>query len=300
MTTYARTLSGLALAFALFAAIDGCAHDNAAAGAETTPPTAAPAEPATSTVAANTASVIETKEVTYDAGGTPMKGFFAYPANASGPRPAVIVVHEWWGLNDYARMRARKLAEMGYVGFALDMYGNGKTATHPEDATKFMMEVASNLPLATTRFAAAKALVAADPRVDPKKIAAIGYCFGGAVVLNMARTGNDLAAVASFHGNLTPATPMKPGTYAGAMLIATGGSDPFVPQEQVDAFKKEMDAAGQKYDLVIYPNAQHAFTTPEATEYGKQFNIPLEYNAEADAASWEKLRELLASLWPAA
>jgi dienelactone hydrolase len=272
----------------------GCAHENAGAGSSTPPMP----EPGPAAQAAPAPSAIETKEVTYDADGTSMKGFLAYPTGAQGPRPGVIVVHEWWGFNDYARMRARKLAEMGYVGFAIDMFGGGKQASHPDDAQKFMMEVVGNPDLMMKRFAAAKALLAGDPRVDPNKIAAIGYCFGGAVVLNMARAGMDLDAVASFHGMLAAPSPMKPGKYPGAIFVATGGSDPFVPPEQVDAFKKEMDAAGAKYDVVIYPNTKHAFTNPEATENGKKFNLPLEYNPEADADSWAKLEQFLARVWP--
>jgi dienelactone hydrolase len=275
-------------------AIAGCAHQSAS-GAEQ------PQTATASTAAAEPAApaTIETKEVMYDSGTTKLKGFIAYPAVA-GKRPAVLVVHEWWGPNDYVRMRAKKLAEMGYVGFAVDMYGDGKVANHPDDAKKFMMEVMSNLDEGAKRFQAAQALLAADPRVDATKIAAIGYCFGGAVVLHMARIGTKLDAVASFHGNLATQSPMKPGAYAGQILIATGGSDPFVPPEQVDAAKKELDAAGAHYELTIYPNAKHAFTNPDATATGQKFGLPLEYNAQADAASWQQLDQLLAKLWPRA
>jgi dienelactone hydrolase len=278
---------GIALfAFVLMLA-SSCAHQSAAAGAA--PQTAAATNAA--------APAIETKDVAYDGGGAHMKGFIAYPA-ATGKRPGVLVVHEWWGLNDYARSRARKLAEMGYVALAVDMYGDGKQATHPDDAKKFMTETMSNLDAAVQRFDAAKALLANDPRVEAGKVAAIGYCFGGAVVLHMARLGSDLAAVASFHGNLAAQTPMKKDGYAGQILVATGGSDPFVPPEQVEAFKQEMSAADASYELVIYPDAKHSFTNPDATENGKKFQLPMEYNAEADAASWQKLEQLLARVWP--
>jgi len=233
--------------------------------------------------------------VSYSAGATQLNGFIAYPAG-SDKRPAVLVVHEWWGLNDYARMRAQKLAEQGYVALAVDMYGGGKLAAHPDDAKKFAGEVMSNMPEAKARFEAARALLAADPRVDASKIAAIGYCFGGAVVLNMARAGEPLAAVASFHGMLGSAEPMKPGAFTGPILVATGGADPFVPGEQVEAFKKEMDAAGAHYEVVVYPDAKHAFTNPDATASGAQFQLPLAYDASADAASWQKLEALLAAM----
>ena len=129
-------------------------------------------------------------------------------------------------------------------------------------------------------------------------IAAIGYCFGGGVVLNMARAGEPLAAVASFHGMLAAQQPMKPGAFAGRILVATGGADPFVPAEQVDAFKREMEAAGAHYEVVVYPDAKHGFTNPAATESGAKFSMPLAYDAAADAASWQKLTELLKQVWP--
>jgi len=238
---------------------------------------------------------LETKSVSYSAGATQLNGFIAYPAGRD-KGPAVLVVHEWWGLNDYARMRAQKLAEHGYVALAVDMYGGGKLAAHPDDAKKFAGEVMSNMPEAKARFEAARALLAADPRVDAAKIAAIGYCFGGGVVLHMARAGEPLAAVASFHGMLGSAEPMKPGAFSGQILVATGGADPFVPGEQVEAFKKEMDAAGAHYEVVVYPDAKHGFTDPDATARGEQFQMPVAYDASADAASWQKLETLLAGM----
>jgi dienelactone hydrolase len=240
-------------------------------------------------------SALGAKSVSYSAGATQLNGFIAYPAG-SDKRPAVLVVHEWWGLNDYARMRAKKLAEQGYVALAVDMYGGGKLAAHPDDAKKFAGEVLGNMPEAKARFQAARALLAADPRVDASKIAAIGYCFGGGVVLHMARAGEPLAAVASFHGMLGSAEPMKPGVFTGPILVATGGADPFVPGEQVEAFKKEMDAAGAHYEVVVYPEAKHGFTNPDATAVGAQFQMPLAYDASADAASWQKLQALLAAM----
>jgi dienelactone hydrolase len=242
---------------------------------------------------------VEGKEVRYEADGTQLHGFIAYPAGATGKRPGVLVIHEWWGHNEYARMRAQKLAELGYVALAVDMYGEGKQASHPEDATKMMMEVMGNLPVAVKRFAAAKTLLESDPRTDATKIAAIGYCMGGAIALHMARLGSDLDAVAVFHGNLATKQPMAPGAFKGKILIANGGADPFVPAEQVAAFEKEMAAAGASYELQSYPNAKHAFTNPDATENGEKFKIPLAYDAQADADSWQKLEQLLAQIWPA-
>ena len=270
----------------------GCAHGHEGAAPSTTPGTqgvaeAPPAPPEPST---------ESKEVTYSSGATELKGFIAYPATTE-KRPGVIVVHEWWGPNDYVRTRAKQLADMGYVAFAIDMYGSGKVATHPDDAKKFMMETMSNMDEAVKRFDAAKALLASDPRVDGSKLAAIGYCFGGAVSLHMARIGTDLDAIASFHGNLATQKPMPRGVFGGKIFVAHGAADPFVPKEQVDAFKKEMDAAGAVYEVVEYEGAMHGFTNPAATENGEKYKLPLKYDAAADAASWQKLSQLLRDLW---
>ena len=156
----------------------------------------------------------------------------------------MIVVHEWRGPNDYVRTRAKQLADMGYVAIAIDMYGNGKVATHPDDAKKFMMETIGNMDEAVKRFDAAKTLLASDPRVDGSKLASIGYCFGGAVSLHMARIGTDLDAIASFHGNLATQKPMPRGVFGGKILVAKAPAESVVPKEQLDAFKKAMDDAG--------------------------------------------------------
>jgi dienelactone hydrolase len=266
----------------------GCAHSGE--GEHATTPDAVEAPPAPPEPSS------ESKEVTYSSGTTELKGFIAYPASTE-KRPGVIVVHEWWGPNDYVRTRAKQLADMGYVAFAIDMYGDGKVATHPDDAKKFMMETIGNMDEAVKRFDAAKALLASDPRVDGSKLASIGYCFGGAVSLHMARIGTDLDAIASFHGNLATQKPMPRGVFGGKIFVAQGAVDPFVPKEQVDAFKKEMDEAGATYELVEYAGAVHGFTNPAATESGQKYNLPLKYDAAADTASWQKLTELLAQTW---
>ena len=154
-------------------------------------------------VSASAKPDIEGKTVQYTVDGVVMKGYLAYDKNITGRRPGVLVVHEWWGLNDYARMRARMLAEMGYTALAVDMYGDGKQAMHPEDAGKFSSELMKNFDVAKARFMAALDFLKGQPTVDPGRIAAIGYCFGGGIVLNMARQGVDLRGVASFHGSLS-------------------------------------------------------------------------------------------------
>ena len=239
---------------------------------------------------------ISTEEVTYASGDTQLKGYLARPAGR-GKRPGVLVVHEWWGLNDYVRSRVEKLAQQGYVALAIDMYGEGKHTEHPDEANKFMMAALKNIELAQQRFLAGQELLAKDSRTDPDKLAAIGYCFGGATVLHMARSGDDkLALVASFHGNLATQKPMAKGVFHGKVFVAHGAADPFVPAEQVAAFKQEMEAAGADYELVEYPGAKHAFTNPHASELGAKYGLPLVYDAEADAKSWERLTELLEKL----
>ena len=238
---------------------------------------------------AHTRAKIQTKEVEYRQGGTALKGFIAWDDAVAGKRPGVLVVHEWWGLNDHARNQARRLAEAGYVGFALDMYGAGKVTTHPQDAQAFATEATKDPAVVAARFNAALELLKKDPRVDPARIAAIGYCFGGGVVLGMARSGADLAAVVSFHGSLGTKTPAQPGTVKARVLVLAGGADPFVPPEQVEAFRKEMQAAGARFEIVTYPGAKHGFTNPDAATYGMP---QLAYDAAADKESWAAMLRL--------
>ena len=236
---------------------------------------------------------IEGKEVEYSAQGVVMKGYLAYPENIKEKQPGVLVVHEWWGLNDYARKRARMLAEWGYTALAVDMYGDGKQATHPDEAGKFASEVMKKFDVAKVRFTAALDFLKQQPTVDPTRIAAIGYCFGGGVVLNMARQGADLKGVASFHGALTAVKPAQPGMVRAKILVLNGADDKFVTPEQIEAFKKEMKSAWADFWFISYPGAIHSFTNPEATALGKKFNLPLAYNAEADQQSWLELQKFL-------
>src|SRR5207247_6714722 len=232
---------------------------------------------------------VKTRELEYRQGETVLQGFIAWDDAARGKRPGVLVVHEWWGHNEHARNQARRLAEAGYVGFALDMYGKGKVTTHPQDAQAFVSEVTKDPAVLAARFNAALDQLKRDPHVDTTKIAAIGYCFGGAVVLDMARTGAPLAAVATFHGALATKTPAQPGKTKARILVLAGGADPFVPPEQIDAFKREMQAAGARFDVIVYPGAKHGFTNPTAGQYG--MDQPA-YNAEADQQSWAAMLKL--------
>jgi dienelactone hydrolase len=240
---------------------------------------------------------VQGKEVTYSANGTLLKGYIAYDDSIQGKRPGVLVVHEWWGLDDYARKRARMLAQSGYTALALDMYGEGKQAHHPDDAGKFAGELAKNLPLAKTRFEAAMGYLRQQKNVDAKNIAALGYCFGGSVVLQMARLGEDLKGVVSFHGNLATAHPAQPGEVKARIISFTGTDDPMIPAEQVAAFRQEMEKAGADYKVVTFAGAKHSFTNPAADEHGRKFNLPLAYDAAADKASWSETEKFLAGIF---
>jgi len=237
------------------------------------------------------------QEVDYQGEGVTLKGYLAYDDSLQGQRPGVLVVHEWWGLNDYVRQRARLLAELGYTALAVDMYGEGKVAAHPDDAGKFAGEVGKNFPLAKARFMAAYKLLSEHATVDNTRIAATGYCFGGAVVLNMARSGMDLDGVVSFHGSLTPAVAAAPGAVKAQILVLNGADDPFVTQEQIAAFKEEMQKAGANYNFINYPGAVHSFTNPGADELGKKFNMPLAYNAAADQSSWREMQQFFKKIF---
>ena len=236
---------------------------------------------------------IEGKTVEYSAQGAMMKGYLANDENIRGRRPGVLVVHEWWGLNDYARMRARMLAELGYTALAVDMFGDGKQAMHPDDAGKFSSEVMKDFDAGKARFLAAMDFLKQQPTVDPTRIAAIGYCFGGGVVLNMARQGADLKGVASFHGSLTATKPAQSGGIKAKILVLNGADDKFITVEQIESFKQEMTAAGAALTFVSYPGAVHSFTSREADDLGKKFNMPIAYNAAADLKSWDELKNFL-------
>lgn len=236
---------------------------------------------------------VKGKEISYQSGDTTMKGYLAWDDSSKEKRPGVLVVHEWWGHNDYARKRAEMLAELGYVALAVDMYGDGKTADHPKDAGAFAGAVMKDMETGEARFRAALDYLKAQAQVDGENVAAIGYCFGGAVVLHMARIGMDLDAVASFHGNLSPKVEAKEGQVKARILVCHGEADSFIPEEQVAAFQQEMNDAGAAFQFEVYPDAVHGFTNPGATALGEKFGINLAYQKEADQQSWASLQALL-------
>jgi len=231
------------------------------------------------------------EEVIYATDSTDLKGYIAYDANSKRERPGVLIVHEWWGHNNYVRERADMLAELGYTAFAVDMYGNGKQADHPDDAGKFAMNVMTNLPEAEARFDAAMNILKSHATVDGEKIGAIGYCFGGSVVLTMANSGADLDAVAAFHSGVQlPVTPNN--RLKARVLVCNGADDPFISPESVVAFKSAMDSIDANHDYVSYPGVKHSFTSKEADTNGEKFKLPLAYDADADKNSWERLQRL--------
>jgi len=240
---------------------------------------------------------IQGNTVEYNAQGVVMKGYLAYDENINGKRPGVLVVPEWWGLNGYARIRTRMLAELGYTAMAVDMYGEGKVVMTPDEAGKLSSEAMKNFDVGKARFMAAMDFLKEQPAVDPTRIAAIGYCFGGGVVLNMARQGADLKGVASFHGGLTAVKPAQPGSIKAKILVLHGGADKFVTPEQIEAFRQEMKSAGADFKFVSYPGATHSFTNPEATELGKKFKLPVAYNADADKKSWDEMKKFLSKIF---
>lgn len=240
---------------------------------------------------------VVSKAIDYSDGETNMKGYVTYDDRIKGKRPGIIVVHEWWGHNDYAKKRARMLAELGYSAIALDMYGNGKTASHPKDAGMFSGEVKKNMAVAEKRFMAAYKVLQKQANVDAAKISAIGYCFGGGIVLEMARRGVDLDGVVSFHGSLGSKSPAQKGKVKAKVLVLNGEADPFVKAQSITNFKKEMKAAKVDYKFINYPGAKHAFTNPDADKFGAKFKIPLAYHADADMQSWQEMQQFLKGLY---
>ncbi|RON06267.1 dienelactone hydrolase family protein [Pseudomonas brassicacearum] len=245
-------------------------------------------------------AAIKTQEIPYkSADGTEMIGYFAYDDSIQGARPGVVVVHEFWGLNDYAKRRARDLAGLGYSALAIDMYGKGKNTEHPNDAMAFMNEALKNSATASARFNAGLDLLKKQPQTDPKKLAAIGYCFGGGIVLDAARQGAPLAGVVSFHGVLATKTPATPGSVKAKVLVEHGALDSMITADQVAAFKTEMDKAGADYKFVSLKGAKHGFSNPDADRlsHGDHGGPDIGYNKAADESSWADMKAFLKKIF---
>jgi dienelactone hydrolase len=233
---------------------------------------------------------VQSREVSYADGDAKLTGYLYWDDAIQGKRPGVMVVHEWWGLNDYAKHRAQMLAQLGYVAFAADMYGDHKVTRHPADAQAWMEQVTKNTDTWQRRALAGLAVLEADPRVDRGHLAAVGYCFGGGTVMEMAYAGAPLDAVVSFHGPLPPATEAQQKHIHARILALHGDADAFEPPERIAAFKAALRAAGADWEMDIYGGTRHAFTNPDAGSYGME---NLAYNPEADRRSWQRMQDFL-------
>lgn len=239
-------------------------------------------------------AAIETRSVEYRQGNTRLVGYLAFPKDVTGPLPGILVVHEWMGLNDYAKHRADQLAELGYIAFAADIYGDGKIAANREEAGKLAGSYKNDRPLLRARVAAGLATLKAQPGVAGDKIAAIGYCFGGTAVLELARSGADIAGVVSFHGGLDTPTSQDAKNIRAKVLALHGADDPYVPADQVAAFENEMRQAGVDWQLIVYGGAVHGFTNPAN---GTDNSKGAAYNALADARSWVAMQQFFNELF---
>jgi dienelactone hydrolase len=240
---------------------------------------------------------IQSEEISYSAGGVEMKAYVAWDTEIKGERPGVLVVHEWWGNNPYARRRADMLAGLGYTGMALDMYGGGRVAANPDEAGGLMNGLLSDLATVRSRFNAALESLKAHRTTDPGRSAAIGYCMGGGIVLHMARYGADLKAVASFHGALPlgVAAAGEGGEVTARIAVYHGEDDVLIPAEAVAAFQAEMAKTGADCLFVPLPTALHGFSNPLATTNGEKYGLPLRYDERADHASWNHMQLVLQS-----
>ncbi len=240
---------------------------------------------------------IRGQHLKYPIDGVQHVAYLAWDDSQTGARPGVIVIHEWWGLTDHIRQRADRLAAEGFCVLALDMYGAGKTAQNPEEAGVLMNAVLGDMDTGTRKLEAGYEQLLKQPKVDASKTAAIGYCFGGAMVLHMARIGMPLDAVVSFHGALGSFHQPQPDQVRAQLLVCHGRCDEMVSMEDVAAFEKEMDAVNASYDVIVYETAQHGFTNPAADENGRKYGLPLGYDAHADTASWKAMISLFRNLF---
>jgi dienelactone hydrolase len=277
---YLKTFTGSLLLSCLFTACNN---------SDTKQEAAAPA-------ATDTSVVLKEETVTVKSDGANLNCYVVYNDAIKGKRPAVLVLPEWWGINDYPRMRARMLAQLGYVAMAVDMYGDGKVAESPDSAQAYATPFYMHPDRAKTRVDSAIAKIRSYDVVDSANIGAIGYCFGGGVLLNVARLGDDLKGLVSFHGNLV-GTPARKDLLRTKILVCHGNADQFVSPKDVATFKKQMDSIGANYTFIGYDSATHAFTNPASTANGQKFHMPIAYNAKADTASWAAMKDFFATLF---
>jgi dienelactone hydrolase len=239
---------------------------------------------------------LKQENISYKIDSHKMNSYVVYDSAITGKRPAVLVIHEWWGLNEYAKRRTRELAGLGYIAMAVDMYGNAQMGDNPEVAGKLATPFYQNPAMAKAHFEAALNKLKAYKEADTTNIGAIGYCFGGGMLLNFARMGEPLKGIVSFHGSLL-GTPADKNLLTSKILVLHGADDKFVPETEVTAFKKQMDSIGAAYTFKSYPAATHAFSNPDATAMGEKFKIPIAYNAAADTASWNEMKTFFTGLF---
>ncbi len=244
------------------------------------------------TFSSTSLAAVVTKDVEYKVDDTTLKGYLAYDDSVSGRRPGILVVHEWWGHNEHARSRASMLAELGYTALAIDMYGNGETADHPKKAGELMNDAFANWDRSQKRFFAGMKLLQSQETVDPQKIGAIGFCFGGAVSIRMARSGADLDGVVGFHSALPKGPAMTKGDVKASILVMNGSEDSFLKSDEVATFMKEMMDANVDATYINLSGIKHSYTNKKADEFRSKFGIKnLEYNKEADERTWKRMQE---------
>jgi dienelactone hydrolase len=239
-------------------------------------------------------AAVRSERVEYKQGDATLEGYLAYDDALSGKRPGILVVHEWWGLNEYVKGRADQLAQMGYVAFAADIYGKGVGAKAPADAGRLSNIYASDRKLMRARVTAGLDMLLKNQYTDPARVAAIGYCFGGMTVLELARSGANVAGVVSFHGELNTPDPGDSKNIKAKVLVLHGADDPVVPTNQVLAFVEEMRKARVDWQLVMYGNAVHTFTNAQA---GNDPSKGAAYNEKADKRSWQAMKDFFAEIF---
>jgi dienelactone hydrolase len=239
-------------------------------------------------------AAVKTEVIEYKQGDTTCEGFLAYDDALKDRRPGVLIVHEWTGLNDYAKQRAEQLAKMGYVAFALDIYGKGVRASNPMEAAKLAAIYKGDRKLMRARAAAGLEVLKKQPLTDPGRVAVIGYCFGGTTALELARSGADVVGVVSFHGGLDTPTPEDAKNIKGKVLVLHGADDPHVPAKDVAAFEEEMRKGGVDWQLIKYGGAVHTFTRPSA---GSDTSTGSAYNEKADKRSWQAMQDFFAEIF---
>ena len=236
---------------------------------------------------------IQTREIQYNAAdGQRLVGYFAAPSSQT-PHAGIIVAPEWWGRNEYTEQRARELAEHGYAALAIDMYGDKNVTTDAKQAYEWMMQSFADADTIVNRAQAGLDTLVAQPEVNPTQLAAIGFCYGGKVVLDLARSGAPLKAVATFHATLAPKAPAVEGQIQGEILVLHGELDSMVTLDDVASFREEMHAAKVDHDVIIFEDAKHGFSNPLADERAKANGVDLGYNPEAERQGLDAMYDLL-------